>query len=90
MLTIQGMNIAPVVHWHHPNGSVVETGGRFKVYTEESKDSVTTLSLSFAPIQQHDEGVYTCRASVNVPWMSIQPQVKHATVEIVVICKSYS
>ena len=86
---IQGMNIARQVYWYYPNGSQVETGGRLKVGTMETaiNDSITILSLVFSPVLHDDGGVYSCRAQVTVPWMTTQPPVKQASVNMAVTSK---
>ena len=83
------MNITPQVYWYYPNGSQVETGGRLKVGTMETatNDSITTLSLVFSPVLHDDGGVYSCRAQVTVPWMTTQPPVKQASVNMAVTSK---
>ena len=87
VLAIQGMNIVSEVHWYHPNGSVVETGGRLRVGTTKSRRSVTTLSLTFSPVVHADGGEYYCRAQVTVPWMSTQPPVKRESIKMAVTSK---
>ena len=85
---IQGMNIAPQVYWYNSDGSIVETGGRLTVGTVETNNSVTALSLTFSPVFHNDGGVYSCRAQVTVPWMTTQPPVKQASVNMAVISKA--
>ena len=84
---IQGMNIVPQVQWYHPNHSQVETGGRVKVGAMKTTGTVTSLSLTFSPVLHSDGGVYSCRAQVTVPWMTTQPPVKQASVNMAVISK---
>ena len=86
---IRGMNIAPYVYWYYPNGSQVETGRRLTVYTMETitNGSTTILSLTFSPVLHDDGGLYSCRAQVTVPWMTTQPPVKQASVNMAVISK---
>ena len=84
--TIQGMNIAPQLHWYHPNGSQVETGGRFQLGTVITSDNVTILTLTFSPGLHNDGGVYSCRAQVTIPWMTTQPPVKRSSVNMAVTC----
>ena len=81
------MNIAPEVHWYHPDGSLVETGGRLTVGTAETDGTVTTLTLTFSPVLHDDGGVYSCRAQVTVPWMTTQPPVILDSMNMVVISK---
>ena len=84
---IQGMNIAPEVRWYYPNGSQVETGGRLVVRTAETVSPKTTLSLTFSPVLHEDGGLYSCRASVTVPWMISQPPVIEGSVNMIVTSK---
>ena len=87
MRAIQGMNIAPQVQWYHPNGSQVEMDGRVELGVVETTGTVTFLSLTFSPVLHDDGGVYSCRAQVTVPWMTTQPPVKQAGVNMAVISK---
>ena len=82
------MNIVPQVYWYDSDGSIVETGGRLTVGTVETNDSVTAVSLTFSPVLHNDGGVYSCRAQVTVPWMTTQPPVKQASVNMAVISKA--
>ena len=84
MRAIQGMNIAPQVQWYYPNGSQVEEGVRIKA---SAMETVTSLTLTFSPALHDDGGVYLCRAQVTVPWMTTQPPVKQASVNMPVISK---
>ena len=84
------MNIVPEVHWYHPDGSLIETGGRLTVGTAETDGTVTTLTLTFSPVTNDDGGVYSCRAQVTVPWMTTQPPVKLESINMVVISKFLS
>ena len=85
---IQGMNIAPQVHWYSSDGSIIATGGRLVVGTVNTSGNITTLSLTFSPVLHDDGGVYSCRAQVTVPWMTTQPPVKQATVNMPIISKA--
>ena len=84
---IQRMNIAPVVHWYYPNGSQVETGGRLVVGTAETVSPKTTLSLTFSPVLHEDGSLYSCRASVTVPWMTSQPPAIEESINMKVTSK---
>ena len=84
---IQGMNIAPQVEWYYPNGSKVEAGVRIKTRAVETSGTVTSLTLTFSPALHDDGGVYLCRAQVTIPWMTTQPPVKQARVNMLVISK---
>ena len=85
---IQGMNIAPQIYWYNSDGLIIETAGRLTVGTVETNDSVTALSLTFSPVLHGDGGVYSCTAQVTVPWMTTQPPVKQANVNMAVISKA--
>ena len=89
MCTVQAiwrMNITLQVYWYSSDGSIIKTGGRFKVDTVNKNGSITTLSLS-SPVLHDDGGVYSCKAQVTVPWMTTQPPVKQASVNVVVTSK---
>ena len=81
------MNIAPQVQWYYPNGSQVEAGVQIKASAMETTGTVTSLTLTFSPALHNDGGVYLCRAQVTVPWMTTQPPVKQARVNMPVISK---
>ena len=81
------MNIAPQVQWYYPNGSKVEAGVRIKARAMETSGTVTSLTLTFSPVLHEDGGVYSCRAQVTVPWMTTQPPVKQASINMPVISK---
>ena len=83
------MNIAPVIQWYYPNGSaVLESGKRVTVGSLQSHSSgVKTTSLTFSPVESDDGGEYSCRAQVTVPWMTEQPRVHSASVNLVVRSK---
>ena len=83
-----GLRIAPGVNWYY-NGSIVETSERVTVDTRYSSqsNSVTTHTLTFSPVLNHHGGVYSCRAQVTIPWMTTQPSVKQASVNMRVISK---
>lgn len=87
--TIQGMNITPQVYWYNSNGTIIQTGGRFRVDKVNKNSSITTLSLTFSPVlHNHDGAVYSCQAHVTVLWMTTQPPVKQASVNMAVISKA--
>ena len=79
------MSIPPVIQWYHPNGSVVESTDRIMIDSPQSIRSYVKISLlKFSPVLSDDGGVYTCRAQVTVPWMTNQPVVHSASVNMVV------
>ena len=45
-------------------------------------ESVTILALMFSPVLTTDGGDYTCRATVNVSWMDVQPPAISASVHM--------
>ena len=49
--------------------------------------SVSSLSMTFDPVNNSDGGVYTCQATINIPWMIQQPQQLSTPVEIPVTSK---
>ena len=49
--------------------------------------SISTLSMTFDPVDNSDGGVYTCQATINIPWMIQQPQQLSTPVEIPVTSK---
>lgn len=82
-----GLRIAPSVNWYY-NGSIVETIEHVTVATRYSQsNSVITHTLTFWPVLNHHGGVYSCRAQVAVPWMTTQPSVKQASVNMHVTSK---
>ena len=82
-----GLRIAPSVNWYY-NGSIVETIQHVTVNTRYSQsNSVITHTLTFSPVFHHDGGVYLCQAQVTVPWMTTQPPVKQASVNMLVTSK---
>ena len=87
--TIPGMNITPQIYWYYgPDGTIIKTGGRFIVDAVNKNGSITTVSLTFSHALHDDGGVYSCRAQVTVPWMTTQPPVKQATINIAVTSKA--
>ena len=88
-----GMRIVPNVNWYYNNsvnGSIVETSEvqRITVNTRYSNSSrVITHILTFSTVLNDDGGVYSCRAQVTVPWMTTQPPVKQASVNMAVTSK---
>ena len=82
---IEGMSIPPVILWYHSNGSVVESSHHVIVDSPRSTSShVKTTLLKFSPVLSDDGGAYTCRAQVTVPWMTDQPAMHSASVNMVV------
>ena len=83
-----GMRIVPNVNWYYNNsadGSIVEISERITVNTRYSNsNSVITHTLTFSPVLNEDGGVYSCQAQVTVPWMTTQPPVKQASVNMAV------
>ena len=81
-----GMRILPEVNWYYndsTNGSFVEIGDGITVDTKYShSNSVITHTLTFSPVLDDDGGVYSCRVQVTVPWMTTQPPVKQASVNM--------
>ena len=81
-----GLRIVPDIHWYWANGSVIGTSERMTVNTEYSNsNTVIAHTLTFAPVLNYDGGVYSCKAQVTVPWMTSQPPVKQASVNMAVI-----
>ena len=83
----RGMNIAPQVQWYYPNGSQVEAGEQVTVGAVETTGTVTSLTFKFSPALHNNGGVYLCRAQITVPWMTTQPPIKQASVNMPVISK---
>ena len=83
------MNIPPVIQWQHSNGSVVESRQHITINGPRTISSgVKTISLTFSPVLTDDGGEYFCRAQVTVPWMTDQPTVRSASVNVVVTSMS--
>ena len=80
------MRILPEVNWYTndgANGSVVVTVESITVNTRYSQsNSVITHTLTFSPVLNEDGGMYWCRAQVTVPWMTTQPPVKQASINM--------
>jgi hypothetical protein len=80
-----GLTIVPSVNWYY-NGSIVEISERVTVDTRYSySNSVTTHTLTFLPVFHDDGGMYSCQTQIAVPWMTTQPPVKQASVNMPVI-----
>ncbi len=71
MTVIAGLALPVTIEWLHSNGSAV-SNDRIVVHST-TVSRVTTLTMTFAPILTTDGGGYSCKASVNVPWMDEQP-----------------
>ena len=84
---ISGMHLPAVIEWVDRDGSVMTSSQRITVGEEVSVGTDTTLSLTFDPVYNRDAGVYSCRASVDVPWMAQQPPVHSANVDMQVTSK---
>ena len=55
----------PSIQWEYRNGSNVTTGGDITVVSQEtSGTTVTTLTLTFNPLQTSHGGEYICRSVV--------------------------
>ena len=77
---ISGMNLPYTVEWVGPDGGVVVSEGNRVVGEVEVEGTVSTLILSFRPVLTSNGGSYTCRATVSVPWMTVQPPEYSASV----------
>ena len=78
---ISGITLPVTMEWVYNNASVVPSN-HLTISKENASSLVTTLRLTFAPIVTTDGGDYTCRASINVPWMDQQPSVISESVHI--------
>ena len=87
MSVITGMTLPPSVEWVGPDGTVLVSEENVTIGEVETRGIVSTLSLSFNPVLSSQGGNYTCRATVNVPWMAVQPPQISATINMVVTCK---
>ena len=81
---IEGMNIPPLIEWFDDNNLPVESNENITVGRQHTNGSVSTSTLSFTPILFSHKGGYTCRTTVMVPWMSVQPASLSESVEFVV------
>ena len=88
MRPITGMTIPPSIEWIGPDGTVLVSNGNVTVGEMETQGRVHTLSLSFHPVLSSQGGFYTCRATVNVPWMENQPAQLSTTFNMPVTSKS--
>ena len=68
-----GMRLPPSVEWVGPDGTLLVSEENMTVGEVETQGTVSTFSLSFHPVLSSQGGYYTCRATVNVPWMENQP-----------------
>ena len=71
--TITGMTLQPSMEWVGPDGTVLVNEENVTIGEVETQGTVSTLSLFFHPVLSSQGGFYTCRATVNVPWMVDQP-----------------
>ena len=86
---ITGMTLPPSIEWVGPDGTVLVSEGNVTVGEVETRGTVSTLSLSFHPVHSSQGGFYTCRATVNVPWMVDQPAQLSTTFNMPVTSKSF-
>ena len=85
---IPGMRLTPTVEWVGPDGDVIEeSDGNRTLGNVVTRGTVSTLSLTFNPVLSSDGGRYTCRTSVNVPWMDRQLPNKSIAVDMPVTSK---
>ena len=54
----------PTIQWQYSNGNMVTTGGDITVGSPETSGTVTTLTLTFNPLQTSHGGEYSCRSVV--------------------------
>ena len=87
MRAITGMRLPPSVEWVGPDGTVLESGENVTIGEVETRGTVSTISLFFHPVLSSQGGHYTCRATVDVPWMDVQPPQFSDTFNMVVTCK---
>ena len=83
---ISGITLPVTMEWIYNNVSIIPSD-HLLVNKENTSSLVTTLHLTFAPIETTSGGDYTCRASVHVPWMDQQPPVISESVHIPVTSK---
>ena len=84
---ITGMTLPPSVEWVGPDGTVLASEKNVTIGEVETRGTVSILSLIFNPVLSSQGGYYRCRATVNVPWMAVQPPQLSATFNMVVTCK---
>ena len=81
------MRLTPTVEWVGPDGNVIEeSDGNRTLGDIMIRGIISTFSLTFNPVLSSDGGRYTCRTSVNVPWMDRQPPSISNTVDMPVTC----
>ena len=68
---ITGMTLPPSVEWVGLDGTVLESEENVTIGEVETRGTASTLSLSFNAVLSSQGGYYTCRATVNVPWMTV-------------------
>ncbi len=74
------------IEWLHSNRLVV--ADKRILIQNNTVSRITTLTMTFTPVFTTDGGDYSCRATINVPWMDEQPLSKTASVHIPVTSKS--
>ena len=72
------------VEWTYFNVSLIQSENNNTYVITENKNRQIIAPYSFNPLQKADEGSYTCRASLVVPWMSAQPPTLAASVDLFV------
>ena len=70
---INGMTLPPLMEWVGPDGTVLASEENVTIGEVETQGTVSNISLFFNPVLSSQGGYYTCRATVNVPWMAVQP-----------------
>ena len=83
---IGGITLPVTMEWMYNNASILPSD-HLLVSKENTSSLVTTLHLTFTPIETTNGGDYTCRASIHVPWMDQQPPVISESVHISVTSK---
>ncbi len=61
----------PKIVWLGPDGSPVQNGSNTTVKSLETVNDETRLALYFLPLNSSHGGEYSCRASVDVPYLNI-------------------
>lgn len=83
---IEGITLPVTIEWLHSNGSAV--ANERIVIQNNTVSLITTLTMTFTPVLTTDGGDYSCRATINVPWMDEQPPPRTARVHIPVTSKA--
>ena len=89
MSAVTGMTLPPSVEWVGPDGTVLESEENVTIGEVETRGTISTFSLSFNPVLSSHGGHYTCRATVNVSWMDVQPPQLSTTFNMVVTSKLF-